>query len=217
MKNAAVIFVSHSMQFVYRICTKVMVLDGGKIAHYGNDVEEGIDFYHSQFNQLEQRISGSGKAAVSDVCLSSNATDVNRNGMLSLAYGDNLVVEMNLSINTTVETPVIRVFIYNQAMQPVADCWSEQCGFNISNQPGKSTIRLTFNNLHLHAGVYSIGIAVLNLSDSEILFRSDYLAFFQVKNVSISWAPVVFPGEWEEVGSERSSSSSYSTSLRKGD
>ena len=199
MKNAAVIFVSHSMQFVYRICTKIMVLNEGRIVHYSDDVEGGIDYYHSQFKQVEKRISGSGKATVSDVFLSSDAEHANNNGMLCLAYGDNLVVEMNLSINETVENPVIRVFIYNQAMQPVADCWSEQSGFKVSNLQAKSTIRLIFNNVQLHAGVYSIGIAVLNLPDNEILYRSDYLGFFQVKNIPISWAPVVFSGEWEEV------------------
>jgi len=204
MKNAAVIFVSHSMQFVYRICTQVMVLNRGKIAHHTSDVEEGIDYYHSQFNQLETKISGSGKAAVSDVCLYSDTTRVSGNEVLALAYGEDLVIEMALSINTPVETPVIRVFIYNQAMQPVADCWSEQSGFTISNLKSKRTIRLTLNNVQLHAGVYSVGIAVLDLFDSEILFRSDYVAFFQVKNVAISWAPVVFPGKWEELDSKRS-------------
>ena len=204
MKNAAVIFVSHSMQFVYRICTKIMVLNEGRIVHHSDDVEGGIDYYHSQFNQVEKKIAGSGKATVSDVSLSSDAEHVNDNGMLSLAYGDNLVVEMNLSINKTVENPVIRVFIYNQGMQPVADCWSEQSGFKVSKLQTKSTIRLTFNNVQLHAGVYSIGIAVLNLSDNEILYRSDYLGFFQVKNIPISWAPVVFSGEWEEVEGKES-------------
>lgn len=203
MKNAAVIFVSHSMQFVYRICTQVMVLNGGKIAHHDNNVEAGIDYYHSQFNQLEKRISGSGKAAVSDVHLYSGTTGVKGREILPLAYGEDLVMEMALSINTPVENPVIRVFVYNQAMQPVADCWSEQSGFTLSNLQSKSTIRLTLKNMQLHAGVYSIGVAVLNLSDSEILFRSDYIAFFQVKNVSISWAPVVFPGEWEELDSKQ--------------
>jgi len=192
MKNAAVIFVSHSMQFVYRICTQVMVLNRGKIAHHTSDVEEGIDYYHSQFNQLETKISGSGKAAVSDVCLYSDTTRVSGNEVLALAYGEDLVIEMALSINTPVETPVIRVFIYNQAMQPVADCWSEQSGFTISNLKSKRTIRLTLNNVQLHAGVYSVGIAVLDLFDSEILFRSDYVAFFQVNNVAISWALVFF-------------------------
>ncbi|MDX1779337.1 MAG: Wzt carbohydrate-binding domain-containing protein, partial [Thermodesulfobacteriota bacterium] len=139
------------------------------------------------------------KATVSDVTLSSDTKQINDNGMLSLAYGDKLVVDMDLSINQAVENPVIRVFIYNQAMQPVADCWSEQSGFQVSNLQSKTTIRLTFSDVQLHAGVYSIGIAVLNLPDNEILYRSDYLAFFQVKNVPISWAPVVFSGEWKEI------------------
>jgi hypothetical protein len=43
---------------------------------------------------------------------------------------------------------------------------------------------------------------VLDLPDHEILYRSDYLAFFQVKNIAVSWAPVMLSGEWEHLNGE---------------
>jgi len=198
MKNAAVIFVSHSMQFVYRICTEIMVLNKGTIAHHGRDVQEGIDCYHSQFNLLERKISGSGKATVSDVHLYTAAAAAEENGRVTLNHGEDLVIEMGLRINTPVTKPVIRIFIYNQAMQPVADCWSEQGGLSLRNLHCESTIRLRLKKLQFHSGVYSIGIAVLDQPGNEILYRSDFLAFFQVKNIPVSWAPVLLSGEWEQ-------------------
>jgi len=101
-----------------------------------------------------------------------------------------------------VREPVIRIFIYNQAMQPVADCWSEQNGWRVGTQASERKIRLTLKNLQFHAGVYSIGVVVLDLPDHEILYRCDYLAFFQVKDIAVSWAPVMLAGEWKHLDGE---------------
>jgi lipopolysaccharide transport system ATP-binding protein len=199
MQNAAVIFVSHSMQYVYRICTQVMVLHKGEIVHHGRDVQEGIDYYHSQFNLLEQKASGSGKVALADIHLLHEGITAAPDKMLLITCGDDLVINMTLKIQAAVRDPVIRVFIYNQAMQPVADCWSEQNGWRVGSQAIERKIRLTLKNLQFHSGVYSIGVVVLDLPDHEILYRSDYLAFFQVKHIAVSWAPVMLAGEWEHI------------------
>jgi lipopolysaccharide transport system ATP-binding protein len=202
MEQAAVIFVSHSMQYVYRICNQVMVLHKGEIVHHGNDVQEGIDYYHSQFNLAEKRVSGSGKATLSDIHLYHAGHKAASDQMLLINCGDDLVIDMTLRIQDAVREPVIRVFIYNQAMQPVADCWSEQNGWRVGTQAMERKIRLTLKNLQFHSGVYSIGVVVLDLPDHEILYRSDYLAFFQVKNIAVSWAPVMLSGEWEHLNGE---------------
>lgn len=197
MQNAAVIFVSHSMQYVYRICTQVMVLNKGMIAHYGSDVQAGIDYYHSQFNLVEKKVSGTGKISVCDVRLCHAGGRAAGDKLIELECGDDLEITMRLKFNAPVREPVIRIFIYNQAMQPVADCWSEQNGWRIGNLQTEQKIRLILKNLRFHSGVYSVGIVVLDLPDREILFRCDYLAFFQVKKVAVSWAPILLAGEWE--------------------
>jgi len=202
MEHAAVIFVSHSMQYVYRISNQVMVLNKGDIVHHGNDVQEGIDYYHSQFNLVEKRVSGSGKATLADIQLYHAGHNAAPDTMLLINCGDDLVIDMTLRIQAAVREPVIRVFIYNQAMQPVADCWSEHNGWRIGTQAMERKIRLTLKNLQFHAGVYSIGVVVLDLPDHEILYRSDYLAFFQVQNIAVSWAPVMLSGEWEHLNGE---------------
>ena len=199
MENAAVIFVSHSMQYVYRISTQVMVLNRGMIAHHGSDVQQGIDYYHSQFNLVEKRVSGTGKVTVSDFHLYHGGLEATGDTLLELNCGDDLEIEMRLNILSAVREPVIRLFIYNQAMQPVADCWSEQNGWRVGSQASERRIRVRLKNLRFHSGVYSAGIVVLDLPDHEILYRSDYLAFFQVKNIAVSWAPVLLTGEWEHM------------------
>ena len=50
-EQAAVIFVSHSMEQISRICQKTLVLDGGQMIHFG-DVGKGIQMY-SELNKPE--------------------------------------------------------------------------------------------------------------------------------------------------------------------
>ncbi len=63
-KKAAVIFVSHAMPQVARICSGIIVIKGGKPAYQGKHVEEGVNYYYEQFERLKCSISGSGKASI---------------------------------------------------------------------------------------------------------------------------------------------------------
>ena len=51
--RSAVIFVSHSMQLVSRLCNRVLVMEQGNCLFAGNDVAEGIDRYYSTIPTLK--------------------------------------------------------------------------------------------------------------------------------------------------------------------
>ncbi len=196
MRNSAVIFISHSMQFISWLCTKVMVLNNGKVEYYKNDVAEGINYYYTKFESPEQNISGNGKAMVSDVKLSSGHRSANGEELLSINYEDDLSIEMALRLDSSVSQPVIRIVIWNQELRPVADCFSQFCGFKI-NRKSLSRIKLQLRSLRLNMGIYSIAIVVVDSSNDEILSRNDYVAHFQVRTTYTSWAPLLLPGEWK--------------------
>jgi lipopolysaccharide transport system ATP-binding protein len=70
MKTTAVIFVSHSMPQVYRICSSVMLLDKGQNIFSGNNLGRGVEMYFAMFHNGEKQISGSGEAQVHSFKLS---------------------------------------------------------------------------------------------------------------------------------------------------
>ena len=200
MRNSAVIFVSHSMPFISRICTEIMVLNNGTVSYHDNKIGEGIDHYQSNFNNAEQQLSGSGKATVSNIRLSSGRhTRLNNTGIPVLNYGDDLIIEMDLTLSSSVEQPAIRVIFWNQELLPVADCFSQFSGFEIS--PKKfSKIKINIGKLLLNLGVYSVIIAVTDLSTQEICLRLDNAAHFQVKATYASWALFLLRGDWSQEG-----------------
>lgn len=45
--DSITIVVSHTMEMITGLCNRVMVMEKGKVAHEGGDVNSGIEYYHS--------------------------------------------------------------------------------------------------------------------------------------------------------------------------
>jgi homopolymeric O-antigen transport system ATP-binding protein len=195
--NTAVIFVTHSMPQVSNICSKILVCNSGKIIYYGNNVGEGIDCYIAQFANPTQNILGGAKAIISDVSISNGRQRTNGNNNLPVKYGDDLTIEMNLTLDASVKEPAMRVSFWNREQFPVAECFSPFSGFEF--QPlQRSRIAVTLRNTQFNMGIYSLTIAVVDESNNETLCRYDNTTFVQAETACTSWAPIVLSGEWRQ-------------------
>ncbi|MDY6950107.1 MAG: polysaccharide ABC transporter ATP-binding protein [Thermodesulfobacteriota bacterium] len=198
MRESAVIFVSHSMEFVSQICTRIMVLDSGKAEYHDADVASGIDYYYSKFGMADRHVCGSGSATVSHVKLYGKHQGASNEQILVLGYGDDLVIEMGLLLDSRVIRPAIHVDIQEQGLRHLTDCFSSFCGFEVSPKR-YSKIRLELSNLHLNMGLYSITIAVRDLSNGgEVLTRNTGLARFRVKAPYKAHTPFILTGKWSQ-------------------
>jgi len=198
--NAAVIFVSHSMQFVDRISTKVMVMEKGKVDYYDNDVGEGIDHYVAKFTNTVQKESGSAKARVNAVRIVSASHGPKNKEMVQLQWGDSLDMEIDLLLQEPSADLDVRVVIRNQAMVPVAECSSVFCGFQLSAEKMEQSISLSIAEIKFTAGLYSVAVAILDKRTKEILTRRDGVESFQVLSglSYTTWASTILNGKWKE-------------------
>jgi lipopolysaccharide transport system ATP-binding protein len=198
MQDSAVIFVSHAMQFVSRICSDVMVLNHSRAEYLSNDVGAGIDYYLSKFESSDLKIYGSSKVTISNIALFNERSKENEGKMLLLNYDDNLSIEMDLTLNCSALKPAIKIIILDQELRSVADCFSKFCGFHL--QPIKSSrILVHFRNIPFNAGIYSVTICVLDLSSNdEVLSRYDNAASFQIAHSCRSWSSFLIKGDWEQ-------------------
>lgn len=197
IQKSAVVFVTHTMPQVSNICTRVMILDQGKAAYHDSDVAKGIDYYLANFNLPDHHVSGSGKAVVSDVRIVNGHRSASGTDVLQLNCGDDLSVEMTLRLNSPVERVGMSIWLENQEMRSVADCFSEYCGFEIRPER-RSRIKLVMRNLRLNMGMYSIGIGVMDLATKEALTRNSHCARLQVTATYTSWSSFLLSGEWEQ-------------------
>ena len=65
-KEAAVVFVSHSMEVVAKICNKILVIDKGKCLFKGN-VNSGINKYYSLLPVQRRKILGTSEAQIKNL------------------------------------------------------------------------------------------------------------------------------------------------------
>lgn len=89
MKDSAIIFVSHSMPQVARICTQGIFLGQGRISFIGNNVSQAINYYYDSFqSDYAENDTNMRKIKIEDIKV------VNQNNGLEINYLDDLIIHL---------------------------------------------------------------------------------------------------------------------------
>jgi len=185
MNRAAVIFVSHNMQFVSRFCTRAILLDHGQ-NRLDTDPPEAIRQYHQHFN-LQPSTSGSGLARVLESKLFVNGVPAD-SPEPSVRYGDEIEMHCVIDVDPTANNPVLRAGIMDRLRVIVA---KDFLGHDESNpyhlSPGKNHIRIVEPHVSLNQGRYSFILSVADGDSQEIFHRSDGNAPFVSFTETLTW------------------------------
>ncbi len=193
MEKTAVIFVTHAMPQVSRICSDVMVMAHGKSAFLGKDIPKGIDKYYTFFDTEKERVIGSGKATVHSISLEANGVkDVD-----TLNYLDNLTVHLEATIDKRYRNPNISIVAISQELQNVFQCSSHINEITFDNIGKLSLISIDLGRINLNPGIYSINLTITSENRREILVRYDNIKFFSVNGSHVGFAPVQIKGKWK--------------------
>jgi len=193
MGKTAVIFVSHAMPQVSRICSDVMVLSHGKSVFQGKDVPTGINQYYTYFGNEEERVIGTGKAIVHSISLEANGTKE----IDTINYLDNLAVHLTATIDKTYTNPNISIVVINQELQNVFQCSSYINDIIFNNFGEILSISIDLGSINLNPGKYSIDLAITAEQRREILVHYRNAKFFTVKGSHVGYAPVQIKGKWK--------------------
>ena len=196
LNNAAVVFVSHSMLHIAQICTKIIVLEQGKLGFRTDDFGAGIDYYVSRFNIPEGKISRYGGADIKDIRISNEKTEVSGNTILNAEFGDDLIVAMRIQIESSARKVGINIVLKDREFRSVAQCSSVHCGFVISGDSNEKIVKVRIPQLRLNSGIYSLIITVGNIETKEIMLRYDYAAYIQFPVTYASGSTFLLDGDW---------------------
>jgi lipopolysaccharide transport system ATP-binding protein len=189
--DAAVIFVSHTMQFVSSFCTKVMVLDKGKMVMMANDPGEGINCY------LEK------------ICPESNKFRVNRSDLLKINFlgiesklpsvmqitqGDDHQIEIEVFIESATDLNQINIYIDDETQTQII-------GYPLNDTSNK--LKKFENGLHkfivplgkidLNPGRYSFLFVISETNTNTILLRYAGILPFIVNGEKTTWTKIIRP------------------------
>lgn len=203
MQNTAVIFVSHNMPQVSRICSRIVMLESGNIVFNDTDVAKGIDRYYSGFGSKENNKIVFDRGDEAGLVSLDFGNEVNTgNAIYTVNHLEDLTLTMRFRVKETITEPFISISIYDKEQRPVGVCQNEN-GMNESNITSREngsvfyTVQLVLPRINLSKGVYSITVVVNEKFRSKPLLRLQSAGSFQVLSKNDIWPPVEFEGKWK--------------------
>lgn len=199
LKQCAVIFVSHSMPQVGKICTSAILMKHGKIVNYSQNVSNIIESYYSEFNSEEKNVYSKGIASIENIQLLNNNIDSN-----IFQPNEIITVKFDLIINLRSANYVIFISFNNMELRPVALFSIIQTVNAYENDTNirKKIIGSTKNLLT--PGKYTITVEVIEIKgenkfgDYLISYRN-CLNFISTGFKLSTYCPVQLNGDWEVV------------------
>lgn len=197
LQNSAVIFVSHGMPQVARICTEILLMDKGQSVYQGNNVSEGIDQYYSQFKTVNANISSSSKASVISFLINGQQPDPNR--YMQINRLSDLVLDIEFNVAEEYKTPEPYIAFFDKEMRNVAEFIRDNSTQKLINKKGRIIIRVTIPEIQFSKGLYSITIGLNDRRGGGIIYRQQSIANFQVIAEHHVWSAFQLHGSLEQL------------------
>lgn len=200
LPNTAIIFVSHSMPQISRLCTKIMLLSKGETMAYENEVGKAIDLYYNSFVSSERNIVfDDGSIELLDAKILSQIDSVN--GIFQLEWNSTLKLFFAFKQKKNMDLPVFRILFYDKEQRPVAmlEENEEMTISNISSGTSEIQFEIIHENLQLSKGIYSISILVGKGRMRTPLLRINDILKFQVIHQNEIWPPFLLKSDFKNL------------------
>ncbi|PKA82140.1 lipopolysaccharide transport system ATP-binding protein [Ulvibacter sp. MAR_2010_11] len=194
LNNCAVIFVSHSMTQVSRVCTNALLLQKGKILVSNTPVSETIARYYQLFDVEAERILGKENITLNDVTAYINDEKYSLESLLN--QGDKLKLVFDCSWLVNVSKIKCKIFFINADTRNVLDIASEMDQDDLVVNNDRSILTVETMPLFLNGGTYTITLVVQNAETDERLYRHDNIITITILSEYYSWSDVVGKGDW---------------------
>jgi lipopolysaccharide transport system ATP-binding protein len=195
MQTSAVIFVTHAMPQVSRVCSSLIVLAKGTASYQGRDIARGIDSYYTSFQPDKcALVTGSGgKAAIQKIELKS----CGKNNVSEINFGDELSVNLECLIDKEVAEPNVSLTIVTQELLEVIQSSSYYNKTKLRNTSGKIILEINLGHIFLNPASYSICVTIMSERHGEVIYKCPNLCHFRVKGDFVGHSPVQIPGNWQ--------------------
>lgn len=193
----AMVFVSHSMPMVSRICNQIILMDLGKVVYQGDDVSKGIDLYYSRFANNEiHEVFDDGSVSLTSVKLISNHEAIK--GVPQLHWGDDLKLEFSFELLESISAiPVFNIILFDKEQRAVAVLENNLKTNVLEVKNGLLNFIVHHKNLQLSKGIYSVNIVALKEKLREPMLRMNNILNFQVIHETDVWQPFLLQTEYK--------------------
>ena len=201
MTNCAMIFVTHSMPMMARVCTQVMLMDKGGVNYYANDLSIGITKYISMFEAPESSNQGSGEVEVKEIAIKNPVSGEfeNSNDLLLKTY-DDLEIQVVLDFKETVGEFIFGITTFDGQLRETLASSSSDSKLKFENKKsGIKTYYIKIPKLILSTGKYNITLFVVEPVTQKFYCRMTNAISFNMQAIGNTWATTLVPGEFLEI------------------
>lgn len=178
LPNTAIVFVSHSMPMVSRICSQIILLDHGKPQFQGVDVGKAIDLYYQRFSQNQRSVvfnDGSIRLLESEILNIEN----NNEGLPQLNWGESIEFRFKFKRLSFTEDLIFIILIYDKELRPIAHLMHNIHGdVDLNKENVEFAVR--HEKVQLSKGIYSVDISVNEPQSREPFLRVKGVLNFQI-------------------------------------
>src|SRR5690554_2457326 len=195
LNSCAVIFVSHSMTQVSRICTKGLLLQKGEVLSSDISVSKTISKYYSLFKVEDERILGGENLILNSPTLYANNKILSTDTILQ--QGSRLKLTMNITWKVNVSKIKCKIFFINADTRNVLDIASEINHDDLIVSNKETILSVETSPLFLNGGAYTVTLVIQDFDTDERIYRHDNLVGITIYSDYYSWSDIVALGEWE--------------------
>jgi ABC-type polysaccharide/polyol phosphate transport system ATPase subunit len=184
-----VILVSHAIYQVQRICSRVILLNHGKIVAEGSPKEVCSKYYEISDEKIAKEHKHQAGGAIRSIIntgeidlISATTEDASGAAVNVIDYGGDVTFSFIFKVNKELTKPVFAFGVHTTELLYVTIDWS---GRDISKiTPGTIKVRCHIKKLPILAGIYSIRICVSVGDIPTSSFYAENVVSFKVKGVS---------------------------------
>jgi len=196
LPNTAIVFVSHGMPMISRICTQIILMNKGEAIFQGDDVGKSIDLYYNRFANVEENVLFSdGSVSLKKIEVLNTSSDLN--GIPQIQWGDDFILFIELKAEELYEIPEFYITISDKEQRPVALLEPNNKTTDLKIENGWIKFKIKLPNIQLSKGTYSINFNAVTMSMKTPLLRINNAFSFQVTYERETWPPFLLSTTFE--------------------
>jgi len=180
-EKKTIVFVSHNLLLIKKLCQKSMLLDQGKMVFYDNTVLTVNNYISLQENRFSKEPLngyrwGTGEAKIEYVKLSNIDNIVTD----TFYNGENICITLGYNASKKIENPIFWICITDDEDNKISGTTTMQENVIIPYIMGKGEIKCIFKNISLCPGIYYIIAGIYGEDGEEPYDRFGRIAKFRI-------------------------------------
>ncbi|GGG53225.1 ABC transporter ATP-binding protein [Bizionia arctica] len=194
LPHTAVIFVSHNMPMVSRICNQVILMERGENKFQGEDVSRGIDYYYNTFLTSEDSnvVYTDNSLELIDASVK-GVTPINN--VYSVKWGETVVLNFNIKNFSLTKAPYISLAVYDKEQRAVAEIYPEGQQLNKIVIDEEISFSFVLKNIYLSKGIYHITFNASEKAAFNVNYKIHKAITLKIDHEKQMWTPFLLDSE----------------------